>query len=150
MLLRMFKMDRIVDAIKYWSQRRYSAHYDPRYKIADAYHAHAAVDAKLRRFIEDLKIDIFSHGMKNPLLVTIKDGKATIHPGKCRAAALKGLGRSYAPALVVNFDDPKGDREIAPQCVPITSKEQAQSYFSEDCLVEMSHRGLTVKKKRET
>ena len=145
----MFKMGFFCGIMKYWTQRRYTPHYNPKYVINDAYHAHSAVDLKLKRYIERISADIWHRGMINPLLVTIKQGKATIHPGKCRAAALKRLGRRHAPAVVVDFDDPQGNKELPEYCVPITSKEQAQSYFSEDCLVEMSHRGLTVKKARK-
>ena len=136
------------DRVKYWKDRRYTAWYDPEYQLSDAYAEHAQIDKKLLKYIEEIRNSIHAQGMQNPLQVTIKNGKATIHPGKCRAAALKALGRTHAPALVVNYDRVVDKHAIPEGCVFFDSLEDVQSYFTGDCVVEMSYRWLTVKKKK--
>lgn len=116
--------------------------------MKDAFAEHMQMDDKLKRYIEDIKISIWTEGLKNPLLVTIKHGKATIHPGKCRTAALKRLGRAHAPAVVVDFDRICDSDGIPPGCTFLDDVAEVQSLFEGDCVVEMSHRGLTVKKTR--
>lgn len=106
------------------------------------------MDDRLRAYIEEIKISIWEKGLENPLLVTIKGGKATIHPGKCRTAALLSLGRTKAPAVVVDFDRIVDSDGIPDGCTFLDSVEATKALFSGDCRVEMSHRGLTVKKAR--
>jgi hypothetical protein len=134
--------------IKNWHQRRYTAWYDPAFRITSAFYEHMAEDDRLRAYIEHIKISIWEKGLENPLLVTRKNGKSTIHPGKCRAKALLSLGRSIAPAVVVDFDRIVDSDGIPEGCTFLDNLEDAQSWFSGDCVVEMTHRGLTVKKKR--
>jgi hypothetical protein len=132
--------------MKYWNQRRYTAWYDPEFEIDSADYTHSACDDRLRNFVEQLRLDIKINGLKNPLLVTINGGKAVIHPGKCRAKALRLLFRHHAPAVVVDFDRIMNEEDIAPGCTFLDTKEKVEKLFSGDCRVEMSHRGLTIKK----
>lgn len=135
--------------VKYWNNRRYTAWYDPQFEIDSAYYEHAEPnDPKIRRLVEELAEDIYHVGLRNPLQVVIKEGKTTIHPGKCRAKALKALGRTHAPAIVINYDVILQEDAIPKNCTMITSREQIQGYFGYDCQVEMSHRFLTIKKLR--
>lgn len=135
--------------LKFWHQRRYTAWYVPQYRIEDGDYSHSAEDDRLRDVIRLLKCDIFTRGLQNPLMVTRFRGKEIIHPGKCRAKALRGMGRTYSPAVVVNNDEPRAKRLRGyPEAVRLTNQEQAQAYFKEDCVVEMDHRFFCVKKKR--
>ena len=134
--------------IKYWNQRRYTAWFDPDFPIESADYSHADENDRLRVIIAELKEDIRVNGLQNPLLVTIKDNGAVIHPGKCRSKALLALGRRYAPAVVVDFRGVYGPSAIADGCTFLSDPEHVASYFAGDCQVEMSHRGLTVKKAR--
>jgi len=106
-------------------------------------------DKKLLEYIEVLKTSILSEGLLNPLLVTIKDGRTTIHPGKCRARALLELGWEYAPAVVVDFSRVVDASSLDKTCVFLDDKDDVASLFTGDCAVEMSYKGLVVKKLRE-
>ena len=135
---------------KYWNQRRYTAWFTPLYRIRDAQYEHVDPSAvHLRPYIEEIKDSILVEGLHNPLCVTIKDGKARVHPGKCRAMALLELGWEEAPAIVVNYDAIMEKEQIEQPSIFLDDPEQAQSFFSGDCVVEMSHRFFTVKKRKE-
>lgn len=134
--------------IKYWHQRRYTAWFDPEFEIDSADYSHADYNSKLERQVEALSADIAKYGLINPLLVTRKNGKKIIHPGKCRAKALKLLGISHAPAVVVDYDRVVESDAIPAGCKFLDSVEQTSELFRGDCRVEMSHRVLTVKKSR--
>ena len=138
------------NSIKYWNQRRYTAWYNPSFFIDDAYYEHASEDDRIRAYIEHIRKSIAADGLQNPLLVTRKAGTGwIIHPGKCRAKALKQLGYDTAPAIVVDYMNPHlGANEVPEGCIYLYSPEQVANYLSGDCVVEMSHRWLTVKKKR--
>jgi len=134
--------------IKYWNQRRYTAWFNPEYRIEDADYSHADYDERLEHLVEGLRRDIEQNGMQNPLLVTRKGDKWIIHPGKCRAKALVQLGETHAPAVVVDYNR-VGDASSIPEgCEFLDSVERVQELFTGDCVVEMSHRWLTVKKLR--
>ena len=105
-------------------------------------------DRKVLAYIQELKRDILANGLLNPLLVTIKDGRTTIHPGKCRARALLELGWEYAPAVVVDFSRVVDSTSLDKTCVFLDDPDHVASLFTGDCAVEMSYKGLVVKKKR--
>lgn len=135
--------------MKYWNQRRYTAWFHPEFEIKSADYSHSDYDERLRHYVEQLKEDISKHGMHNPLLVTRKNGKWIIHPGKCRAKALLQLGYTHAPAVVVDYDAVYGSDRIPAGGTFLDNLEDTQALFSGDCRVEMSHRWLTVKKARD-
>lgn len=134
-------------SVKYWNQRRYTAWYTPQFRIRDATYEHSDPSGKhLRPFIDSLKESILVEGLKNPLLVTVTNEHTTIHPGKCRAKALLELGWEYAPAVVVDYRRVVGPDALDDGCIFLDNPEHVKQYFRDDCVVEMSHRWLTIKK----
>jgi len=139
-----------VSDIKWWSKRRYTAWYTPLYRIRDADYQHCPPEEpRLIEYIKEIKHSILAEGLLNPLLVTIRPEGATIHPGKCRAKALLELGWEYAPAVVVDFTRVVDASSLGKWCVFLDDKEAISSLFTGDCVVEMSYKGLVVKKLRE-
>lgn len=134
--------------IKYWQNRRYTAWFTPEFDLDSVDASHAEVTPRIERLVERIAADIFSVGLLNPIQVVIKNGVTTVHPGKCRVAALKKLGRRYAPAIVVNYDLPGGSSPAGTEF--LSSKAQVEAKFTADVRVEMSHRHLTTKKVRES
>ena len=135
---------------KYWHQRKYTAWYTPLYKITDALYKHVDPSAKhLRPYIDQIKESILVEGLHNPIVVTCRDGVSRVHPGKCRCAALIELGWDEVPAVVVDYDRVVGADAIAQPSTFLDDTEQAQSYFTGDNVVEMSHRFFTVKKRKD-
>ena len=127
---------------------RYTAWYDPAFVFRNAEYEHAAISPKLIEYIREIREDIRINGLKNPLFVTIKNTRITIHPGKCRAKALDALGWETAPAIICNYDWPGFQWENIPAgSTAIGSPEQAQKYLGEDQVAQMSHRFFTVKKR---
>lgn len=120
--------------------RRYKLFFDPDFVIDSANYEHAAEPTE---FISRLTENIRVNGLLNPLFVTrYSDDHMVIHPGKCRAKALKSLGRSTAPAVVWTPDG-----RILPELEQITP-ECAAGLFSGDVVVEYCHRFFAVKKRR--
>lgn len=134
--------------IKYWNQRRYTAWFDAEYRFLDAEFEHSDYDERLRNYVEHLRRDIEQNGLKNPLLVTRRNDKWIIHPGKCRAKALRSLGWETAPAVVVDFQRIVESDGIPDGCEFLDNVERVRELFTGDCRVEMSHRGLVIKKAR--
>lgn len=135
--------------IKDYALRRFTCWYDPAFYINSAYYEHAAVDDRLEAFIEKLRIDIDQNGLINPVVVTIKEGLSTIHPGKCRTKACVALGWDTIPAIVVNYNNKRTVQEdLQPGLVLIDDDDQLKSYFSGDTYAKMTHRWVTVTKKR--
>ena len=127
---------------------KYTAWYDPEFKLDSAEYQHAAEDSALREFVAELAADIKERGLRNPIQVEVKNGRTIIHPGKCRAKALISLGRETAPAIVINYDLPGYQANRIPQhCTALGKPSQVQRYFESDYVVQMSTRWLTIKKK---
>jgi hypothetical protein len=128
---------------------RYTAWYDPDFDIEGADYSHQEDPNKLEMFIRDLTADIDQNGMRNPVQVVIKQGKAHFHPGKCRVKAMKRLGHTRIPAVVVNYDWPGFLwQRIPPGCTALGKPSQVQKYFDNDTVVQMDHRFLQIKKKQ--
>jgi len=135
---------------KWWSRRKYTAWYNPLYPIREALWEHVDPSARhLRPYIDSLKESILVEGMHNPLLVTIQDGITRIHPGKCRATACLELGWEKVPAVVVDYNRDASSDVVPAGCMFLDDMDEVQSLFSGDAVVEMSHRWLTIKKKRD-
>lgn len=127
---------------------RYTAWFDPDFELDSAEYQHAAEDRKLRDFVVELAADIRQRGLINPLQVEIKNGRTIVHPGKCRAKALKMLGIDRAKAIVINYDLPGYQAHRIPEgCTALGKPSHVQRYFDSNYVVQMSHRWLTIKKK---
>ena len=98
------------------------------------------------RMLEKLKGNIRAQGLLNPVLVYHKNGQYVLHPGKCRAWALKMLGIHYAPAIVCYFDRDKP--KIVPAAYEIRSAAQLNEHFRGDIAPEMTRRGIRTPKMR--
>ena len=126
---------------------KYTAWYDPEFPLEAAEGKHAAVDSRLEAFIDELTEDIRQNGLKNPVVVTVKNQRWTFHPGKCRVKALKRLGYTSVPAIVVNYDLPGYQANMIPQhCRAIDKPSTVYQLMGGDCEVFMNHRVLNVKK----
>jgi ParB-like chromosome segregation protein Spo0J len=119
------------------------------YRIEDAEFEHADPTGKhLRPYIDGLKESILVEGLHNPLLVSIREDGPHIHPGKCRAKALLELGWTHAPAVVVDYRRVVDADAIEQPSVFLEDIEEVAKLFSGDCVVQMCHRWLTIKKTR--
>ena len=85
-------------------------------------------------------------GLLNPVLVTWKNGSYHLHPGKCRAWALKNLGIDTIPAIVCWYHGQKPAKMAAEY--EIRSAEQLKRHFVGDIAPEMTRRGIRTPKKR--
>jgi hypothetical protein len=93
-----------------------------------------------------LEGNIRSQGLLNPALVTWKNGCFHLHPGKCRAFALKNLGIDTIPAIVVWYQ--RTPHPIITAEYEIRSAEQLKEHFQGDIAPEMTRRGIRTPKKR--
>ena len=133
--------------MKFQNQIRYTAWFDPEFPIDAADATHAAVDSKLLQYIAELTEDIRQHGLRNPLQVICKHTKWTVHPGKCRHAALKQLGYDSFPAIVVDYDLPGFQAEYIPEhCQALGQQSHVNRLLDKDQRAQMSHRWLQIKK----
>lgn len=134
--------------MKFSSQIRYTAWYDPEFPIDDADSSHAAIDGRLLAYIDELTEDIRENGLRNPVQVVVKHTKRTVHPGKCRVAALRRLGWTTVPAIVVNYDLPgyQSDR-IPAHAQALGQQSHVNRLLDDDQVAQMSHRWLQIKKK---
>lgn len=117
---------------------RYKLFWDPQFEIDRAYFQHAQEPTE---FIQRLSEDIRKNGLLNPLFVTKTDDRLVIHPGKCRAKALKLLGLHFAPAIIWTPDG-----RIHAGCEQI-SPGDAAGRFRGDVVCEYDHRFFAVKKR---
>ena len=138
MLLRMFKLGFIVDILK----RRYTAYYVEKLPLEQVdIDKPNEKDLRLRDAINQARIDIYHGGIIRPMVVYKNDGKSTA--GGVYAQALKGLGRTFVPAIIVDYDDP----EDLPG-KPVRSIKDAKRYFPADYDVYMTHKDFSVKKRQ--
>lgn len=95
------------------------------------------IDAEVMRLVDDIE----KNGLRNPLFVTMYADFSVIHPGKCRAKALKLLGHDVAPAIIYAPEGqayPNG-RELTP--------DDAAKHFSDDIVCEYDSRFFAAKRK---
>ncbi len=122
---------------------RYKLYYDEYFDYSTVTHKHVERCRRLNGYIEYLRLSILSEGLHNPVQVHWRTERPHIHPGKSRVAALKLLGRTTVPAIIVTkeglYKPTKGVIEISP--------EDAQSYLSDDCVAEYDHRNFNIKKR---
>lgn len=110
---------------------------------------HCQIDTRIMAYVQELQRSIQDNGLQNPVLVTGKEGKWHLHPGKCRVLALTGLGIDHVPAVVVHH--PRNDAlldRLSDKCYQICSEEQLQAHFTGDCWCKMTHRGIRVAKQK--
>ena len=134
-------------------RRNWTAWFDPRFEydrseINGVPYIWQHIDPEDRRLkgeIERLEQNIASRGLRNPVLVVRKNGVWHLHPGKCRAQAVKNLGIPVIPAIFVvmrpNIAIPEGMHEIR-------SAEQVKELFEGDIAPEVTHRGIRTPKSR--
>ena len=132
---------------KYWHQRKYTLWYDPAFDIQSAKYQHASpTDKRLRAYIDEIKQDIQENGLINPVVVTVRDGIAALHPGKCRANALLELGETTIPAVVASYSRVVDADAIPDGCKFLDDIDEVQQLFSRDNVVYMDHRFFNVTK----
>jgi hypothetical protein len=98
------------------------------------------------RFIDKLEGNIRANGLQNPVLVTWRNGRFNLHPGKCRVWCLRNLGINTVPAILVWYGDNlpvRIDTEYE-----IRSAAQLSEHFEGDIAPEMCRRGIRTPKKR--
>ena len=93
-----------------------------------------------------LEGNIRSQGLLNPVLVSYRNQQFHLHPGKCRAWALKNLGIDTVPAIVVWHKSTKQPNITAEY--EIRSVEQLKEHFKGDIAPEMTRRGIRTPKRR--
>ena len=127
---------------------RYTSWYDPQFPLEQADYSHAQDDdPSLIPVIDDLVEDISQNGLRNPVLVTCKNTKWIIHPGKCRSRACARLGWTHIPAIIVNYDLPGFQYWKIPEgCTALASQSQVNQRLDKDMRGKMCHRWLTVKR----
>jgi len=122
---------------------RYKLYYDPEFEYATVTYAHVESCRRLSGYIDYLALSISSKGLRNPVQVHWCSDRPHIHPGKSRVAALKQLGRTTVPAIIVakggHYKPSKTAIEIQPESVQDT-------YLSGDCVAEYDHRNFNIKK----
>lgn len=136
--------------------KRYEAYYIRYWPIADEvggvqqiwrHSEHPSVwSTNFWHFVTKLEGNIRSQGLKNPVLVHFRNGHYHLHPGKCRAFALKNLGIDHIPAIVCWNNQPKPpDIEAEYE---IRSVEQLSAHFQGDIAPEMTRKGIRTPKIR--
>ncbi len=84
-------------------------------------------EARVRLRVESVKRSVPQDGVRNPVIVYMKpDGRFKLHPGKCRITAVRELGWTTIPALIIDKYDMyfDGGDPISP--------EEATKLFSDD------------------
>ncbi len=128
---------------------RYQLYYDPEFDYRTVHHKHVGPMRNSRtgslttlgQYIEYLKLNIQSDGLKNPVQVTYQNDQVHIHPGKSRVAALKELKIDTVPAIIVDYsNDYKGNANSL-------KPEDSDALLCNDCIAEYAHRFFNIKKR---
>ncbi len=128
---------------------RYKLYYEPEFDYTTVTHLHvepsgtpgAPLDNALTKYIDKLVLSIEDKGLINPIVIQMRSGSASVHPGKCRVAAFIKLGRPTIPAIVVDANnDYRGKSDEI-------SANDAEGYFTGDCIAEWSWKSFSVKKR---
>ena len=128
---------------------RYQLYYDPEYDYSAARYKHVGpfknhrtgVLTTLGQYVDYLRLNIVSEGLHNPVQVTYQCGSIHLHPGKSRVAALKQLGRSTVPAIIVDYS-----KDYRGKAKPL-ALEDVDILLSDDCVAEYDHRFFNIKKR---
>ena len=83
------------------------------------------------------------HGIRNPVLVVVcSNGPMQLHPGQTRCRALRKLGRTTVPALVVDFT---GKFNLGVELTPV----MAEALFIDDMKLTIDEDGFYLRAIRE-
>ena len=125
-------------------ETRYDLYYHPEFSLELAEYRHVD-ERSVRDFIAKIKESIRAEGMHNPLWITVygNNERFVVHPGKCRANALRQLGHTTAPSIIYY---PWGGRGVEGSELLPSDLGVVQSYFTGDCKVHMNKRFASVDK----
>ena len=106
---------------------------------------HCEMTPRLQGEINELAQNIGRHGLRNPVIVTGMAGMWNLHPGKCRAAAMKMRGFLSIPAVVIDYD-----HHLLPDTAlyEITTESQFQAHFTGDLEPTFNRRFARTPRKR--
>ena len=123
----------------------YELYYDPEFEF-DApgietdtkFVSHSKKEYMLRR-VPKIAKSITAHGMTNPLYVEIRSKGTVVHPGQTRCRALRLLGQTTAPALIVDLEGDYDGTSISPCEAMKLFKDDLKLTISEDGRLKMSN-----------
>ena len=132
--------------------KRYVAWFDPAFEFqrseingtAFIWHHMDPENPSTEWEISQLEHNIQEEGLRNPVLISCRNEVWTLHPGKCRAQALKRLKIAIIPAV---FADYRPGAKVPDGMTEIRSINQLLPLFEGNIVPEMTPKGIRTPKK---